>query len=52
MAEFEGNPENQGSVIVLFFYLVLVTSLRSQFSLVYLCVQFVFSAAALHFLVR
>ena len=53
MAEFEGNPENQGSVVVLFFfYLLLVTSLRSQFSLVYLCVQFVFSAAALHFLVR
>ena len=40
------------SVIVLFFYLLLVTSLRSQFSLVYLCIQFVFSAAALHFLVR
>ena len=33
---------------------LLVASLRSQFSLVYLCVQFVFSAAALHdhFLVR
>ena len=27
-----------------------VIVLRSQFSLVYLCVQFVFSAAALHFL--
>ena len=40
------------SVIVLFFNLLLVASLRSQFSLVYLCVQFVFSAAALHFLVR
>ena len=32
-------------VIVLFFYLVLVARLR--FSLVYLCVQFVFSAVAL-----
>ena len=32
--------------------LLLVASLRSQFGLVYLCVQFVFSAAALHFLVR
>ena len=33
---------------------LLLASLRSQFSLVYLCVQFVFSAAALHdhFLVR
>ena len=40
------------SVIVLFFNLLLVASLRSQFSLVYLCVQFVFSATALHFLVR
>ena len=40
------------SVIVLFFNLLLVASLRSQFSLVYLCVQFVFSAAARHFLVR
>ena len=40
------------SVIVLFFNLLLVASLRSQFSLVYLCVQFVFSEAALHFLVR
>ena len=39
------------SVIVLFFNLLLVASLRSQFSLVYLC-QFVFSASALHFLVR
>ena len=38
------------SMIVLFFNL-LVASLRSQFSLVYLC-QFVFSASALHFLVR
>ena len=38
------------SVIVLFFYLLLAASLR--FSLVYLCVQFVFSAAVLHFLVR
>ena len=37
------------SVIVIF-YLLLVASLR--FSLVYLCVQFVFSAAVLHFLVR
>ena len=37
------------SVIVHFFYL-LVASLR--FSLVSLCVHFVFSAAALHFLVR
>ena len=35
-----------------FFNLLLVASLRVQFSLVYLCVQFVFSAAALHFLVR
>ena len=35
-----------------FFNLLLVASLRSHFSLVYLCVQFVFSAAALHFLVR
>ena len=34
----------------LFFYLLLVASLR--FSLVYLCIQFVFSATALHFLVR
>ena len=41
------------SMIVLFFFnLLLVASLRSQFSLVYLCVQFVFSATALHFLVR
>ena len=39
------------SMIVLFFNLLLVASLRSQFSLVYLC-QFVFSASALHFLVR
>ena len=40
------------SVIFLFFffYLLLVASLR--FSLVYLCVHFVFSTAALHFLVR
>ena len=37
------------SVIVLF-YLLLVASLR--FSLVYLCIQFVFCATALHFLVR
>ena len=37
------------SVIVLF-YLLLVASLR--FSLVYLCIQFVFSATALPFLVR
>ena len=38
----------------LFFFvnLFLVASLRVQFSLVYLCVQFVFSATALHFLVR
>ena len=36
------------SVIVFFFYILLVTSLRSQFSLVYLCIQFAFSAAALH----
>ena len=35
---------------VIFFYLLLVASLR--FSLVYLCAQFVFSATALHFLVR
>ena len=35
-----------------FLDLLLVASLRSQFSLVYLCVQFVFSATALHFLVR
>ena len=48
----EGNPETKRSVIVLFFYLVLAASLRVQFSLVYLFVQFVFSAAALHFLVR
>ena len=41
------------SMIVLFFFnLLLVASLRSQFSLVYLCVQLVFSEAALHFLVR
>ena len=33
-----------------FFYLLLVARLR--FSLVYLCVKFVFSAAVLHFLVR
>ena len=38
------------SVIALFFYLLLAASLR--FSLVYLCVQFVFCAAALHFLER
>ena len=35
---------------LLFSYLLLVGRLR--FSLVYLCVSFVFSAAALHFLVR
>ena len=39
------------SMIVLFFNLLLVASLRSQFSLVDLG-QFVFSASALHFLVR
>ena len=39
------------SMIVLFFNLLLVASLRSLFSLVYLC-QFVFSASALRFLVR
>ena len=47
----KGNPENQAqsSVIVLFNFL-LVESLR--FSLVYLCIQFVYTATALHFLVR
>ena len=39
------------SVIVLFFFLSSSCSLRAPFSLVYLCVQFVSSAAALHFLV-
>ena len=38
------------SAVWLFFFNLLVASLR--FSLVYLCVQFVFSAAVLHFLVR
>ena len=38
------------SVIVLFLNLLPVASLR--LSSVYMCVQFVFSAAALHFLVR
>ena len=37
-------------IFLFFFYLLLVASLR--FSLVYLCVHFVFSTAALHFLVR
>ena len=36
--------------VIVFFNLLFVASLR--FSLVYLCVQFVFSAAALHFLVK
>ena len=45
----KGNPENQAQWLF-FFYLLLVASLR--FSLVYLCIQFVFSATALHFLVR
>ena len=47
----KGNPENQAQCdCSFFFYLLLVASLR--FSLVYLCMQFVFSATALHFLVR
>ena len=47
----KGNPENQAQCdFSFFFYLLLVASLR--FSLVYLCVHFVFSTAALHFLVR
>ena len=46
----KGNPENQAQFDRSFLYLLLVTSLR--FNLVYLCYQFVFSAAALHFLVR
>ena len=47
---FKGNPENQAQCDCSFFYLLLVASLR--FGLVYLCIQFVFSATALHFLVR
>ena len=47
-----GNPETQAQYDCSFFFnLLLVASLRSQFSLVYLC-QFVFSASVLHFLVR
>ena len=46
----KGNPENQAQCDRSLLYLLLVASLR--FSLVYLCVQFAFSAAALHFLVR
>ena len=47
----KGNREmNQVRCDCSFFYFLLVASLR--FGLVYLCVQFVFSAAALHFLVR
>ena len=47
----KGNPEiNQAQCGCSFFYLLLVASLR--FGLVYVCVQFVFSAAAPHFLVR
>ena len=47
----KGNPENQAQCDCSFFFdLLLVASLR--FSLVYLCMQFVFSATALHFLVR
>ena len=34
--------------VIVFFYILLVTSLRSQFSLVHLCIQFVFSATVLH----
>ena len=40
------------SVVVLFFCVLLVASLRSQFILVCLCVQLVFFEAALHFMVR
>ena len=40
------------SVIVLFNYIFFLYVARIRFSLVYLCVQFVFSEAALHFLVR
>ena len=46
----KGNPKNQAQCDRSLLYLLLVASLR--FSLVYLCVQFAFSAAALHFLVR
>ena len=42
--------QKTNAVWLFFFYLLLVGTLR--FSLVYLCVSFVFSAAALHFLVR
>ena len=42
--------QKTNAVWLFFFYLLLVGRLR--FSLVYLCVSFVFSAAALHFLVR
>ena len=54
MAEFVVREiqKTKHSVTVLSFNLLLVASLRSQFSLVYLCVQFVFSTAALHFLIR
>ena len=44
-------PKRSMIVLLFFFNLLLVASLRSQFSLVYLC-QFVFSASVLHFLVR
>ena len=44
------NRENQAQCDCSFFYLLLLASLR--FSLVYLCIQFVFSATALPFLVR
>ena len=47
------NPENQECAVWLFFfYLLLVASLRFSLLYMYLCVQFVFSAAALHFLIR
>ena len=47
----KGNAENQAQCdFSFFFFLLLVASLR--FSLVYLCVHFVFSTVALHFLVR
>ena len=47
------NPENQACAVWLFFfYLLLVVSLRFSLLYMYLCVQFVFSAAALHFLIR
>ena len=47
------NPENQECAVWLFFfYLLLVASLRFSLLYMYLCVEFVFSAAALHFLIR